>query len=274
MATARIVGYSERGLIHAMVRMFQARPSLVENVLNAIVWVNGEKRRFSFPEDVEVDMLVEPGFAQFGNPDLLLAVKQSGEDPLLFFIEAKVAEYGKSAKPNREGIRGSKGFNSSINGQLSLRYRLAQALTVHKEGSLEEPNWIWKAADCPDAVNDPHPTPRRLARKENVQVIPKLLKPEGTRIRLENCYFIALTMDQCLPPGMTAEDTKPHYMDDSGRNQIAEVRTGWLGWSALSEILRGRVSAGDWIDWTRCHYLLRSEVAGSDLGVGKELSEG
>jgi hypothetical protein len=74
-----------------------------------------------------VDIIVEVGLGQFGDPDLIFVCSLDDNTKKHIFFEAKVVPYDISAIANSEGMR-TAGFNSSINGQLSLKYRFVQAL--------------------------------------------------------------------------------------------------------------------------------------------------
>jgi hypothetical protein len=63
---------------------------------------------------------------QFGNPDLILACRTGTEATThVVLVEAKVVPYLGSAMSNADDTMKANGFNSSINGQLALRHRLA-----------------------------------------------------------------------------------------------------------------------------------------------------
>jgi hypothetical protein len=79
--------------------------------------------------------LIEPGFSKFGQPDLVLVCKIKDGSKRWVFIEAKAIPYNASAMSNKNGMK-QNGYNSSINGQLSLNYRLALALERYSEGTI------------------------------------------------------------------------------------------------------------------------------------------
>jgi hypothetical protein len=69
----------------------------------------------------------------------------------------------------------ARGFNSSINGQLNLKHRFAQAVIAANKGLtvwVEEPEELWKRYVA-DQLKDPIPAPRRLKIDH---IISKLLK--------------------------------------------------------------------------------------------------
>jgi hypothetical protein len=112
----------------------------------------------SIPDASRIHVIVEADFGRkygFGWPDAVVIVETPTEEKLILFIEAKAGLYQDSALPLAKYK--AKGFNSSINGQLSLRYRLAQALkSPQKYGhSLVEPKSLAHAYG--------EPQPRRLA---------------------------------------------------------------------------------------------------------------
>ena len=118
--------YGERGIINALVSYLASEPEeRVPALLAAIKWADGATPRWIANAGRAV-MLVEWGLADFGNPDLIL-VCDTASGARCVFLEAKVGPYLSSMKPNAGGMR-DPGFNSSINGQLTLKFRFASAL--------------------------------------------------------------------------------------------------------------------------------------------------
>lgn len=154
-----IIWYGERGVVNAIVTHL-ARLNAADAFLRCIQWANG-----STPDWVEhlrsTKIIVELGLAEFGNPDLML-VCESGVDsrPYCVFLEAKVCPHCASAISNSEGMT-ARGFNSSCNGQLALKYRFAKALGQWNgvQRTIEEPAAIYEAyrrTPSDGGLGDPH----------------------------------------------------------------------------------------------------------------------
>ena len=249
-----VIGYSERGLVNALVQHIRDDHGKVKQFLKNIKWMKPEnqesvesesKMKIDSLELKSVQWIVEPGFSQFGDPDIILLAWPSGSSrPWVFFIEAKVVDYSTSAMSNKEGMTKS-GFNSSINGQLSLKYRLARALAAwgnapqnERALRIQEPETLHRAATSLN--EDPTCPPRQLCKKGNVRLFGSRLCPEPTvpDAYMETCFFIALTMDDEPPDdlfGSNDDDRKPLYFpsEPMGYAELARKQTGWCGWQCL-----------------------------------------
>jgi hypothetical protein len=124
--------YGERGIVNALVTDFVGRGEAeavagVRSLLEGVQWAGGATPAWVRGVSA-VTFFVEPGMGQFGNPDLILVCSTDvGAPPYIVIVEAKVVPYLESAMSNTDSMS-EQGYNSSINGQLTLRYRLAQAL--------------------------------------------------------------------------------------------------------------------------------------------------
>jgi len=255
---ATVIGYAERGLVNALVQHIKGDQGMVKQFLGSIQWKGGKSTESRFVEMKirRVHWIVESGFSQFGDPDLILLVHPVDSSvPLVFFIEAKVIEYAVSAKSNEHGMS-DPGFNSSINGQLSLKYRLARALMewdVNKASQLkpiEEPQTL---TDKARILKDNPKRRRRLRKKANLALFKQLFYPEaqsGSEIHLENCFFVALTIDKKGPREMfdpnclddePYQPFEPFYFptEEPHFARLARRYTGWCGWSNLKDTICG-----------------------------------
>jgi len=132
-----VLWYGERGIINALVAHISASGDFVgsvRNLLTATCWGNG--KRPSWIEDFsDAHLIVEVGLADFGDPDLLIICRTGSGIIHLVFLEAKAQSYTDSMQQTsplsaaRWGME-QDGFNSSINGQLTLKYRFANALSL------------------------------------------------------------------------------------------------------------------------------------------------
>ena len=164
-----VVWYGERGVVNALVTGLAGRQDVVagvKNLLQGIRWVDGGAR--DWIDSVSgVSFLVEVGMGQFGNPDLILACRTGTEATThVVFIDVKVVPYLGSAMSNTKDTMAARGFNSSINGQIALRHRLAHAL--HRwdgNGTLAEPQDLHAAYQRRNmGLGDPAGQPRGLAK--------------------------------------------------------------------------------------------------------------
>ncbi len=216
-------GYSERGLVNALVRTLESRPCALAAFLNLVQF--NEHKDWANHEVAQARYFVEPGFAQFGSPDLIIRLTPYA----LIFVEAKVSDYRLSASPATHGMALDSQFNSSINGQLSLRYRLSRAIADYSSGSVVEPKPVHEAAQ--QSVGDPAMAPRKLASKTVLTKIVDHLRADGEfrTCAMTRMYFVALTSDLTNPLPDLDRDYRPPYFGDNA----AWDRTGWASWNEL-----------------------------------------
>jgi hypothetical protein len=144
-------------------------------------------------------------------------------------------------RTNRIGMR-EPGFNSSINGQLALKYRFAKALEAAAPGNevIKEPEPLLRA--YADRVNDPRRFPRGLAKPE---IVRDMLAPLGMLGLPEaHCHYVALTWDAedrafMRDASVRDQDGLPCFLDGSGVDRFTEIggRVGWLGYQVLERVL-------------------------------------
>jgi hypothetical protein len=191
-----LIWYGERGIINSILtHMQQSITGFVEEVkkfVNAIQWADGNSAEW-IDSIKSAHAIVELGFGQFGDPDLILVCESEQGQKHIIFVEAKAKSYRDSMMSNLDPGMKAPGFNSSINGQLSLKYRFAQAIIAANKGLtewVEEPIEIWKRYTA-DMLKDPILTPRRLKKD---YIISKILKPLMAGITSnENFRYVALT---------------------------------------------------------------------------------
>lgn len=246
----RIYWYGERGIVNAVVSHICRGELVVDNiesVLSSVLWGNG-----TAPDWVsriqDVALVVEVGLADFGDPDLLI-ICDTAFGKKLVFVEAKVVSYTESmlsTSPdgtNRWGML-QEGFNSSINGQITLKYRFAKALSRWDGVSavIAEDEAVFKA--YMERLNDAgSKAPGRTLVKETIlKGIFKRLGLHG--ISEDSCYFIALTWDtraKCfLSHDGVSADYLPVFLDSRGTDVFAVSlrRIGWLGYAELNSALQ------------------------------------
>ncbi|MDI3537384.1 MAG: hypothetical protein PWP30_1866 [Eubacteriaceae bacterium] len=70
-----ITFYGERGLVNSIILDMNSKLSKQKNFLKAIVFEDGQKRNW-IDEVTEFHYIVEPSFAQFGDPDLIIIAEE------------------------------------------------------------------------------------------------------------------------------------------------------------------------------------------------------
>jgi hypothetical protein len=179
--------YGERGLVDSLFLDLQAGGKLVA-FLNKIKFPFGDPPHLGLGDDTEVTVIVEAGFggnrAGFGWPDAVVVATLPSGRKLILFIEAKAGLYADEAA---DFTARKKGFNSKINGQLSLRFRLARALVSYKKDDrrLVEPDDVARSYG-----EEAHP--RRLAKIDNLR---KIVEQDLLADKVEH-LFVALTDDK------------------------------------------------------------------------------
>ena len=243
--------YGERGIVNAVVTYINQNPKdridRLKKFLGAIEWWGNKAKNdwiSKINEKTEFKIVVELGLSDFGSPDLII-VCIVNDEKYCIFIEAKVGQYKKSMQSNAEGM--SKGFNSSINGQLSLKYRFTTALKTLRceDNSLSEPLDIYERYKerFPDDLG-------RQRKIGKVEIINNILEPLGlSKIDDDRFYFVAWTWDDDehiffkddevttydnggdIPVGM------PLFFDEKGIHRKLKEQLGWLGYKNLEKFL-------------------------------------
>ena len=214
----KICFYGERGIVNGLVLDLKDDLHKLKDVLRSIEWCT--EGDYSWIDDIiKVVYLIEPGFSKFGQPDLVLVCKIKDGSKRWLFIEVKVISYSASAMSNKKGMT-QRQYNSSINGQLSLNYRLALALERYSEGSfLEEPIGIFD--QYKKKIYDYNKGPRKAGKP---QLIKRIVVPYMNNFDVERAYFVSITKD--LPPNpinTTDVDFLPLLIDQNGRNLWDEL---------------------------------------------------
>ena len=208
-----------------------------------------EPQHLEIPDDADVTIIVEAGFGRnntgFGWPDAVISVRFS-EAHLVLILEAKAGLYLDEAEDFT--ATKSAGFNSTINGQFSLRYRLAEALREYRRGMVR----LLEHEDMTRAYGEI--IQRRLAKTGNLRGIvePHLLDAEY--------LFIALTDDENNPwpiaarEGRTSLPFLPHplpsgvpsqiWTDASNRWDQHSKEFGWMGFRTIESMVVREISSG------------------------------
>lgn len=242
--------YGERGIINAVVAHVNTSGDFVgsiRNLLTATCWGNGN--RPSWIEDFsDAHVIVEVGLADFGDPDLLIICRTGSGMIYLVFLEAKAQSYTESMQTTArlrvaEWGMEQEGFNSSINGQLTLKYRFANALSLWdgRAASISESPTMFRAYQT--RLNDsPSKAPGRSLAK------PSILNGIFGRLGLAglpeaNCHYIALTWDcqskAFLNSPDISSDYLPVFLGDADEERFSTMldRVGWIGYKQLEDAL-------------------------------------
>ena len=234
--------YGERGIINALIGNMAGRKKgftkAAQELLVAIEWEAGNKLEW-IDEIQDVRAIVELGLGQFGDPDLILVCFTDMErvkKPYIVFIEAKAITYQESMKSNSNPGMSASGFNSSINGQLTLKYRFAKSLKGwNGSDMIIEPDRLHEAYQA--EMNDLIKEPRRLKKPA---IFEYYLKPLGFQgLSEERCYYVALTWDNkpFFQNKTVTEDFLPRFLPEQ-EGRITRTRLGWLGYQAIQGNLK------------------------------------
>jgi hypothetical protein len=239
-----ITWYGERGIINALsVALKLAGTGAIREFLDAIIWANGGQPEW-IAQITEAKLIVEVGLGQFGDPDLII-IRRTDESLLYaVFVEAKVVGYLVNAMSISDGMR--RGFNSSINGQLSLKYRFARALSAWNglPHHLREPQDLFNAyqqAPIDGGLGDRNGSPRKLAKRS----VLRILQQHGlSGVPFNHVHFVGLTWDR--NPFFNLQDFgasafRPLFLDEQGAETWEDPQTraqvGWLGYAAIDGLV-------------------------------------
>jgi hypothetical protein len=236
-----VIWYGERGVVNALVAALrEAGVSSVIALLESVEWACGSRPGW-LGEVKSVDVIVEVGCGEFGDPDLIVICTTGDDQKFATFFEAKVVTYDSSAGSNQQGIR-VKGYNSTINGQLSLKYRLAMALSVWNghSNAVREPRAAYEAYRRPwsqGGLSDTLCWPRHLKKP----TVLSIMREAGlASLPMSRFHFVALTWDR--EPFFRASafhdsDLRPLFLDESG-NERWHNTTSHLGWIGFGHIAK------------------------------------
>jgi hypothetical protein len=242
-----LIWYGERGIVNSIVaQMGRSEVGFVNEVkkfLGAVQWADGNPAGWIDQVD-SAHAIVELGCGQFGDPDLIIVCDECGGEKRVVFVEAKATTYRESMMLNRDPGMKSAGYNSSINGQLTLKYRLAEAVVAANKNDTEwliEPRAVWKAY-CDDMLKDPILAPRRLKKEK---ILNDILRPLMSDIRSRASFsYIALTWDtkdkHFFRDEEVTDEYLPRFLDAGGGGDLfSEMASqiGCLGYRQLKEAL-------------------------------------
>lgn len=224
--------YGERGILNALVTDLAQADDIVRvrNLLHCIEWPLPEQNWI--PEISSADFLVELGLSDFGNPDLIIVCRVE-QTTKVVFVEAKTIPYSASAGDNRQGIA-APGYNSTINGQLSLKFRFAHALAARDGvGTIQEPDGLHQVY-C-ERLQDPIRRPRQVSKEWVTNIFRDLVQP---RLDPVNCFFVAVTPDVAWN-WEGEKEIRPMLLDGEDGADRWETDSNRCGWTSYSRIVSG-----------------------------------
>jgi hypothetical protein len=230
-----VIWYGERGVVNALLTSLTSKNQM-RSFLNLIEWADEEKITDDYLDVENSKTIVELGLNDFGDPDIILVTKNEEDEKKFFFIEAKTGSYNENTASNQYGM--VQGYNSKINGQISLKYRFVKALE----------NWDGKTTEITESqriyevytkiLDDYCQNPRTLKHKT---IIEHILIPNGfAEANLENSFFIALTSENPeYNPFLDADNIEnlPVFLDENSDN-LWERLKGHVGLIKLEDVKR------------------------------------
>jgi hypothetical protein len=268
--------YGERGVVNTIVAgLHRHGVPAVKEFLNAVQWADAAEKPWISSVD-RVSLIVEMGLNDFGAPDLLVVCSHGEELPNAVFLEAKVVPYMVSAMPLNDGMR--RGFNSSINGQLTLKFRFTQALGAWAgvPRRLAEPESVYRsyrASPGHGGLSDPVRLPRHLEKLEVLQI---LQRNKLVGLSLDRFHFVALTRDRqpfFADAGFAQSDFRPLLLE--GGDEVWEKRcgnVGWIGFDTITEHQGLERCFGSDYTAAVATMIAREETAATAAGVTRSVS--
>lgn len=178
--------------------------------------------------------VVEPDFGNmgFGRPDAILRFDFSARH-FVVIVEAKLTGFEKACWQCSR--RAEKTFNSRLNGQLELDYRLAMALAEFKDGmsALEEPNWV---------PYSPYGKAQSLKKGSVLKTL--VAEFSGKGLDLGGYYYLVMTTDEQNPFDRANDQYLPQLFKGEFEgnklvfpNRWQELRSKF-GWTNYKEMMR------------------------------------
>lgn len=216
-----IVLWGERGLINGLVLDLDyaskkdGKDILLWEILCAIEFCGNMKSfrdLIDFNSIKDVVLFLEADLNDFGNPDLILLIELKNNRKIIVLVEAKAKSYKKSSQFDNPERRAKQGFNSSINGQLELNYRLSKVLSNYKpvdriwgntDRILEEEPWVLNSGyryNLPNSKTNKNSNLqlKRVSRLKHSVVMGNIVnRISGEPI--ENYFHVVITNDRTNP---------------------------------------------------------------------------
>lgn len=178
-----ITFYGERGLVNSIILDMGSDLNKQKQFLRSIKFEDNSNRNW-IDKVTDFHYIVEPSFAQFGNPDLIIVTEEENGKRHVIFIEAKVCAYNDASEKLSSSLlpNSYQGVASKLNIQLALKYRFARNYASGQKSD----GFVESDSEAQDKYND-----NKRALK-NANVINLCKKQFGDQPEF---LFIALTND-------------------------------------------------------------------------------
>lgn len=178
-----ITFYGERGLVNSIILDMGSDLSKQKQFLRSIKFEDNSNRNW-IDKVTDFHYIVEPSFAQFGNPDLIIVAEEENGKRHVIFIEAKICAYNDASEKLSSSLlpNSYQGVASKLNIQLALKYRFAKNYASGQKSD----GFVENDSEAQDKYNDN----KRALKKINVINLCK--KQFGNHPEF---LFIALTND-------------------------------------------------------------------------------
>ena len=131
-----IIFYGERGLVNSIILDMSSDFKKQKQFLKSIKFENNGNKNW-IDDIVSFHYIVEPSFAEFGSPDLIIVAEEENGKRHVLFIEAKVCAYNDAAEKLGSGLlpNSYRGIASKLNIQLALKYRFAKNYVLSRKNN-------------------------------------------------------------------------------------------------------------------------------------------
>ena len=203
--------YSERGIMDYFYKRLTENNENWRELLEEYIHFSNDETILSATESIDVIGEIDFGKNGFGSPDgIIIGYKDEKKEKISFlmFIEAKITSYGQSVRNhysrNDENIYVivKDGYNSTIKGQIELRYRFLRSLFYHRnrnDGTIAEPQRMIHLYRCYDIkYAEEEYTPRRLNMDGGLKHIRRLLlsaMDRNFKNFFKKTFFICATIE-------------------------------------------------------------------------------
>lgn len=229
---ALLHGYSERGVVNAV---FEELVALGNNNIETfrkflgllVPWADNVK--LQLPEFDSYEVYIEPSLSDFGEPDVLVFLKQGSSDQAVLFIEAKLETFAGSAEKAKGGSNGGIDYthnSSSVLHEIFLKTRFWSA--SRDTSRLSDGVAVYKDEERKSGPSKGKRKTRSIGSDSMV------LKLARRLCKVHRAFFVALTTDvvdrdQRRPWG--AEEVERYFKDIFSNNEMTPEAGEY--WSAL-----------------------------------------
>jgi len=228
--------WGERGLVATLLLDLAelCDEESLKDFINQIELANQKTMDFS---PINLKCIVEPDFGRvgFGNPDGVIVLMDNQKNKLVILLEAKRTSYNKASMDSN--LREEEGYNSKINGQLELNYRLTTALATFNKQSicLEEPDWILKTPYYHEKGNEKIKK-RRLLKKN---VLNNVVRNIGG-LDIKSYYHLVVTHEKSNPLLSNVNLPEIYSSLNYSQNIWEEYKSnfGWINYDKINDFMQ------------------------------------